>query len=268
MSGLIPLTVRDIKKWYRNPTFFFVGLIQPFFWIALFGSALSAGPFGSSSASVFLEGAHTYITFILGGVLTTTALFTGMFSGINIIWDRRLGTLSRLLSSPISRSSIVFSKILAAMVRILVQVVILFIAALVIPNGLELTNGITLLEIGVIIAAVLMIAFIFSAIFSIIAVRMRNMQTIFGITNLVNLPLMFASFALFPPSFMASWLKTVAYGNPVSWSAIAMRDVIINGTVISSSQMYTVGLYLLYLGILTVVTLLLVYFVTEKEIRE
>ncbi len=266
MSGLIPLTVRELKKWYRSPVFFFVGLIQPFFWIGLFGSAFSGG--GGAFGSIALDNAKNYITFVIAGVLTTTALFTGMFSGINIIWDRRLGTLSRLLASPISRSSIVFSKVISSIARIMVQVVILIAAALVIPNGLEFANGFTLFSAFVIVSATLMIAFIFSSLFSLIAVKMRNMQTIFGISNLVSLPLMFASFALFPKAFMAGWLESVAVWNPVSWSAEAMRNVIINGSAISSSLMYSTLGYLFYLAILTLAVLVLTYYVTEKEIRE
>lgn len=268
MSGLIPLTVREIKKWYRSPVFFLVGLIQPFLWIALFGSALSGGLFGSSQASSFFEGAPNYITFVTAGILTTTALFTGMFSGVNVIWDRRLGPMARFLASPISRSSIIFSKVLASMIRITVQVIILIVAALVIPNGLKFQNSFSLTEVGVLVAAVLMIAFIFSSIFTILAVRMRNMQTIFGLTNLVSLPLMFASFALFPATFMATWIADVAKYNPVSWSAQAIRHVIINGTAISSSLMSAVGWDLLFLAVLSIGVLIITYYVSEKEISE
>lgn len=270
MSGLIPLTSRELKKWYRNPVFFIVGLLQPFFWVALFGSAFDLTKLsvpGFSAGDIILQGAPNYITFILGGVLTITSLFTAMFSGTNIIWDRRMGTLGRFLASPIRRSSIVFSKIISATVRILVQVVILIIAALLIPNGLEFQNGFTLFDAFVIAAAVILVAFSFSSIFSIIAVRMTRMETIFGIVNLVNLPLMFASYTLFPPHLMANWLSTIAQYNPVSWSAVAIRTVIINGTL-TASQMGTVLKDLGGLAILALGLIILTYYVTEKGIRE
>lgn len=271
MSGLIPLTSRELKKWYRNPVFFVVGLLQPFFWVALFGSALDISKFmggGSSAiADVFLQGSPNYITFILGGVLTITSLFTAMFSGTNIIWDRRMGTLGRFLASPIRRSSIVFSKIISATIRILVQVVILIVAALLIPNGLKFQNGFTLFDAGVIAAAVILVAFSFSSIFSIIAVRMTRMETIFGIVNLVNLPLMFASYTLFPSGVMADWLSTIAKYNPVSWSAESIRMVIINGSL-TASQMNSVMTWLGGLAVLALGLILLTYYVTEKGIRE
>ncbi len=268
MSGLVPLTVRELKKWYRSPVFFFVGLLQPFFWIALFGSAFSGGPFASPLYSSAIDNAPNYITFVVAGVLTTTALFTGMFSGINIIWDRRLGTLSRLLASPISRSSIVFSKVLSSIARIMVQVVILILAALVIPDGLRFVNGFTLFAAAVIVATTLMIAFIFSSLFSVIAVKMRNMQSIFGISNLISLPLMFASFAMFPKTFMIGWLQSVAVWNPISWAADAMRTVIINGSAITTTQSYSTLFDLLVLGILSLAVFLFTYFISEQEIRE
>ena len=124
MSGLGPLTMRELKKWYRNPVFLITGLIQPFFWVALFGSAFDftklfsgftpPGISVTSEVKLALDGAPNYITYIVGGVLTITGLFTAMFAGTNIIFDRRLGPMGRFLSSPIRRSSIVLSKILSA----------------------------------------------------------------------------------------------------------------------------------------------------------
>ncbi len=267
MGGLLPLTVRELRRWYRNPIFLIVGLLQPVFWIILFGSAFDIAKFGSVGAQAFFGGAKDYITYILGGILTITGLFTGMFSGTNIIWDRRLGILGRFLVSPIKRSSIVFSRIIASIVRILVQVLILVVIALIIPDGLKVSSSFNLTDALILVSAVLMISFVFSSIFSIIAIRMTRMETIMGITNLVNLPLMFASYALFPPDLMVSWLSTVAKYNPVSWSAESIRLVIING-VLSHSQALTVESYMLALFALTVVLLLLVYFVSEAGIKE
>jgi ABC-2 type transport system permease protein len=234
MSGLGPLTVRELKKWYRNPVFFITGLLQPFFWIALFGSAFDITKFFPGASELILDGAPNYITYIVGGVLTISSLFTAMFAGTNIIFDRRLGPMGRFLSSPIRRSSIVFSKILSSTIRVMPQALILILAALVIPNGLKFVHGFTVLDALVIIAAIILVSFIFSSIFSVIAIRMTNMNSIFGIVNLVNLPLLFVSYAMFSSSMMASWLSSVAAYNPVSWSAEAMRMVIINGNLTGS----------------------------------
>ncbi|WMT51528.1 MAG: ABC transporter permease [Ferroplasma sp.] len=267
MGGLIPLTVRDLKRWYRNPVSAVVGVIQPIFWIVLFGSAFDIAKFGGAASSAFFEGAPDYITYLMGGILTIIGLFTGMFSGVNIIWDRRLGILQRFLIAPINRASIVFSRILSSVVRILVQIVILFIVAFLIPDGLKLQHGIDALDIVVIVSAVLMISFIFSSLFSIIAVRTTKMESVFGIVNLINLPLMFASFAMFPPDLMAGWLEHVARYNPVSWSAQSIRMVIINGTL-NSGQAHTVLVYMMGLLALTVFMLVITYVVSNKEIRE
>ena len=268
MSGLGPLTVRELKKWYRNPVFFITGLLQPFFWIALFGSAFDITKFFPGASDLILGGAPDYITYIVGGVLTITGLFTAMFAGTNIIFDRRLGPMGRFLSSPIRRSSIVLSKILSATLRILPQALILIVAALLIPNGLKFIHGFTVLDGLVIVAAIVMISFIFSSIFSVIAIRMTNMNSIFGIVNLVNLPLLFVSYAMFAPGMMASWLSNIAKYNPVSWSAEAMRMVIINGTTMTASQWTQVGQWLSGLAILAVALILLTAFLAEKEIRD
>jgi ABC-2 type transport system permease protein len=266
MGGLIPLTVRDLKRWYRNPVSAVVGVIQPIFWIILFGSAFDITKFGSSFSSAFFEGAPDYITYLMGGILTIIGLFTGMFSGVNIIWDRRLGILQRFLIAPINRASIVFSRILSSVARILVQIVILFIVAFLIPDGLKIEHGFTAMDAIILVSAVLMISFIFSSLFSIIAVRTTKMESIFGILNLINLPLMFASFAIFPPKLMAGWLEHVAVYNPVSWSSQSIRMVLINGTL-NSGQAHTVLIYMLGLLGLSVFMLILTYIVSNKEIR-
>ncbi len=266
MGGLIPLTIRDLKRWYRNPVSAVVGVIQPIFWIVLFGSAFDIAKFGPNLSSAFFEGAPDYITYLMGGILTIIGLFTGMFSGVNIIWDRRLGILQRFLIAPINRASIVFSRILSSVARILVQIVILFVVAFLIPDGLKIEHGFTVLDVVVLVSAVLMISFIFSSLFSIIAVRTTKMESIFGIVNLINLPLMFASFAIFPPDLMAGWLENVARYNPVSWSAQSIRIVIIHGTL-SASEAHTVLLYMVGLLALSIFMLVLTYIISNKEIR-
>ncbi len=267
MSGIGPLTVRELKKWYRNPVFFITGLIQPFFWIALFGSAFDITKFFPSASTVVLDGAPDYITYIVGGVLTITGLFTAMFAGTNIIFDRRLGPMGRFLASPIRRSSIVFSKIISATIRVLPQALILVVAALFIPNGLKFVHGFTVPDVLVVITAIVLVSFIFASIFSAIAIRMTNMNSIFGIVNLVNLPLLFVSYAMFSPSMMASWLSNVAKYNPVSWSAEAIRMVIINGSL-TLSQWDQVGIWLCGLAILAAFMILLTALLAEKEIRD
>jgi ABC-2 type transport system permease protein len=267
MSGLGPLTVRELKKWVRNPVFLITGLLQPFFWIALFGSAFDLTKFLPGASSFVLGGAPNYITYITGGVLTITGLFTAMFAGTQIIFDRRLGPMGRFLSSPIRRSSIVFSKILSSVIRIMPQVVILIVAALLIPNGLKFPHGFTVIDALVLITAITLISFIFSSIFSVIAIRMENMNSIFGIVNLVNLPLLFVSYAMFAPGMMASWLSNIAEYNPVSWSAEAIRMVIING-VLTASQWVQVERWLGGLTVIAAVVLALTAVLSEREIRD
>ncbi|MCL4314472.1 MAG: ABC transporter permease [Candidatus Thermoplasmatota archaeon] len=264
MSGLGPLTSRELKKWYRNPISLFTGLIQPLFWLVLFGSAFSKiSDFGPA----ILDGAPNYITYILGGVLTIIGLFTALFSGVNLIFDRRLGVLGRFLIAPIRRSSIVFAKIFSSSFRILINAAILIAAALIIPNGLKFVHGFTVLDALILVTAVILTSLIFSSIFTTIAVRITRPDTIFGIINLVNLPLLFVSYAMFPPDLMAGWLSDMAKYNPVSWSAETIRTVIINGSL-SASQAYHVSVWLGGLAALAAFLLTLTYFVSEKEIRE
>jgi ABC-2 type transport system permease protein len=97
---------------------------------------------------------------------------------------------------------------------------------------------------------------------------MTNMNSIFGIVNLVNLPLMFASYAMFAPGMMATWLSNIAKYNPISWSAEAMRTVIIYGNATTLSQWTQIGWWLGGLAILAVALILFTAYMAEKEIRD
>ncbi|MEM0245265.1 MAG: ABC transporter permease, partial [Thermoplasmata archaeon] len=96
MGARYSLTVRELKKWIRNPANLFISLVQPIFWIILFGSAFditklipSNIPGGSTYVmNSFFMGAKNYISFLTPGMLAIMALFSAMFSGMSIIWDR------------------------------------------------------------------------------------------------------------------------------------------------------------------------------------
>jgi len=278
MGARISLTVRELKKWVRNPVQFFVSLIQPLFWILLFGSAFNITHLiptnipGSSIIvinmmnSVFM-GAKNYISFLTPGMMSVIILFTAMFSGISIIWDRRFGFLTKLIVAPIPRDSIIISKVFSSIVKSLVQASILFIIALLIPGGLSVGSGFNVYDLLGVYSALFLLSFGFSSLFSLIVVRIRDWQTLMAITNLLNLPLTFASTALFPSSIMPDWLKTVAGYNPLSWGTNIVRTLILRGSL-TASELSSITNDFIYLTVFSVFMFILVFFVSKYSFEE
>ncbi len=230
MSGLLALTGREIKKWYKNPFVLAISLVQPIIWMGLFGKAMNLGAIVPSSSSgnllaAFLGGVGDYFSFMAVGMLAFVVLFATMFSGMSIVWDRRLGFLNKILSTPASRGSIVLSKVFIAVIRALVQAGIVLIAAVVL--GLALGPDFTPLSLIAVFGALFLMSIGLSALFVAIAIRSKKWETQMAIMNLLNLPLLFASNALFPTASMPPWLQDIAKVNPVTYGTEAARQLIL-----------------------------------------
>lgn len=234
MSGLVALTGREIKKWYKNPFVLFISLIQPIIWMGLFGkamdlSALTGGSTQGLAAFQNIFGVRDYFSFMAVGMLAFVVLFTTMFSGMSIVWDRRLGFLNKILSTPASRGSIIMSKVFISVIRSLIQAGIVLIAAVVL--GLQWGINFTPLTLLAVFAALFLMCIGLSAMFVAIAIRSTKWETQMAIMNLLNLPLLFASNALFPIALMPNWLQDIAQFNPVTYGVDAAREFILYNTI-------------------------------------
>jgi ABC-2 type transport system permease protein len=255
--GLWALTNRELKKLYKNPLLLFMTVIQPLIWLGLFGKAMNLSQIftgtkisipsslsqglGLSNTQVngiqnFLSGlgpgllqktfgTTSYFSFMSIGMISFIVLFTCMFSGMSIVWDRRLGILNKLLSTPVARGSILMSKVFNSVIRSLMQAAIVLVVAF----ALGLTVGPDFHPVNLlgVFADVFLLCMGLSSIFILIAIRSTNWQTQMTVMNLLNLPLLFASNALFPTSIMPSWLQTVANYNPISYATDASRQLVL-----------------------------------------
>lgn len=268
MGARISLTNRELKKWVRNPILLIVALVQPLFWIILFGNAFNITALvpKSEMATVFL-GASNYISYLTPGMLAIIILFTAMFSGASIIWDRRLGFMTRLIVAPIPRDSIVTSKVFASLVKSIIQASVLLVVALLIPNGMRLSSTFNIMDLGVLYLILILLALGFSSLFAAIVIRVKKWETLMGIMNLINLPLMFASTAMFPVAIMPDWLKTIASYNPISWAASSMRLIMIKGNL-TSAQWLTTWLDIGYLAIFVAAMFVIVIVLSKYSFEE
>ena len=279
--GLWALTNRDLKKWYQNPIVFMIGIIQPILWLALLGKAMNIGAMFSSTSipplpqqlaatltSQQLQGLGAYFSGLQSTIMTSTfntgdyfsfmamgmvafvTVFTTAFVGMSVVWDRRLGFMNKVLSTPVARSVIITSKVISASIRSVFQAGIVTVIAYLL--GLKLGANFSVFSIFGVFAIVFLIGFGLSSLFTAITLRTTRMETPQAIFNLVTLPLMFASSAYFPINLMPDWLKPIAYANPISYTIDAVRRL-----MVFSDGFGPLPLDFAYVGIFAVVVTLI-----------
>ncbi len=253
LHGTWTLTKRELKKWFNNPIVLLVTIVQPIVWMVLFGKAMNLGAMLSNlppdlgqqiMRSTF--GTSDYFSYMAIGMISFTIMFTSMFGGMSIVWDRRLGFLDKVLSTPVSRATVVIAKGLNAAVRSLFQAfVILGVAAML---GLSFSSTFSPLNLLPIILAICLLSMGLSTIFVAMAVRATRFETPMALVNLVNLPFMFASNVFVPFSMMPSWLQTIARVNPISYFTDAIRQL-----TVFEMDVSTLVLDFVFLGAFTLV---------------
>jgi ABC-2 type transport system permease protein len=183
-----------------------------------------------------------YFSFMAVGIIAFSALFTTMFSGMSVVWDRRLGFLNKVLSTPVSRAVIIFSKVLSATLRSMFQAGL--IIAIAVALGLQFGATFNPIFILGVFGMMFLICVGLSSLFIAITIRSTRIETPMAVMNLITLPLMFASNAFFPTKFMPDWLQTVARFNPLTYTTDAVRQLLIFTTDFGQ-----VALDFLYVGI-------------------
>jgi ABC-2 type transport system permease protein len=222
-SQLWGLYVREVLRTFRNPFVVLITLVQPFMWLAFFGSSFGNVP---KSYLEGLFGTSNYIEFLLPGVLSTSMLSIGMFGSMSTIQDKRFGFMKRILLTPTSKATVYLTKALGSATRGLVQIPVMLVAAWAFGVPFHGTVfawagwllGLTFLGVG------------FSAFFLAVTASSTDWQTPGVISNFITMPLMFASGALFPSQNYPPWMQTIAHYNPVGYSALLGRDVVVYGT--------------------------------------
>jgi len=260
VHGLWALTNRELKKWYKTPVILLLSLIQPVIWLGLFGKAMNFGAIftggsfnipglnlpksvlDSISSQIMQQtfGTSDYFSFLAVGMLSFISLFMAMQSGMSVVWDRRLGFLNKELSTPLARGAIPLGKVFASILRGLVQAAIVLVIAILL--GLDASN-VTILGLLGTFAGLFLMVMGFSSLFVMLAVRSSNQDTQMMIVNLLNLPLLFASNAMFPAKFMPGWLQPIVQANPVSYATDISRQLLLGSTGMAS-----LGFDFLYLG--------------------
>jgi ABC-2 type transport system permease protein len=208
----------ELKKLFRDPTELLSRAVQPLLWLVIFGQVFS-------KVRGIPTGNVSYLAFMTPGILAQSVLFTGIFYGIAIIWERDLGIIHKLLVSPAHRSSLVIGKAASAGVRGAAQAVIIYLIALV----MHIQINWNLFAIAGVLLAVALGSAVFSTFSLVIACIVKSRERFMGIGQVLTMPLFFASNAIYPIALMPRWLQAVAVLNPLTYLVDALRGIMIQG---------------------------------------
>jgi ABC-2 type transport system permease protein len=212
MDIVYALWLRNIKRYVRSKSRIIGSLGMPLFFLLILGFGLD------SVVRIPGAGGSGYIEFIIPGIVAMSVLFTSVFSGIQVIWDKQFGFLKETLVAPVSRLEIMLGQTLGGATTALIQGAIILVVSLFI--GLQFPGA-----PGFAIAALfmLLIGICFAAFGIAIASKMEDMHGFQLIMNFVIFPIFGLSGALFPIESLPEWLRVVTYLDPLTYGVEGIR---------------------------------------------
>jgi ABC-2 type transport system permease protein len=228
---------RQMQLVLRNPVWVIIGVVQPLYFLFLFGPLLEKALGAPTQA-------QAYLVFI-PGLLVMLAMFGSMFVGFGLIAELRAGVIERSRVTPVSRLALMLGRSLRDVVTLFFQA--LLITLLAIPFGLTV-------KIGDLLLAFLMLSLIglmLSAASNAIALKLRSEDALAPLMNGVAQPLLLLSGILLPLSMAPGWLQGVGDWNPFAWAVDGTRALFAGDP--GNSHVWQA---LLILGVLTVLSLM------------
>jgi ABC-2 type transport system permease protein len=215
MDVIYILWLRQMKRYFRSRSRVLGAIGQPILFLLALGYGIG---------SVYKKaGQGNYIEFLVPGIIIQTLLFSGVFWGIQILFDKRFGFLKEMLVAPVSRLRILLGNALGGSTIALMQGIMVFVIATIL--GFRPHDWL-LLPVALILMIILSITL--TSFGAGIASMVEDFQGFQGINNFLIFPLFFLSGALYPLTSAPDWLKFLGYINPLSYSVDALRWALIN----------------------------------------
>ena len=209
----LALTKRLFLQLIRRPSTLIAGIIQPLIWLILFGALFSNAPDG------LLPGGMNYGTFLGAGVIVFTAFSGALNAGLPVMFDREFGFINRLLVAPLqSRNSIIFASVIYITSISILQSLAIMLTASFLGYGWPGITGFLL-----VLLTLMILVFAVTALSLGLAFSLPGHIELIAVIFVVNLPLLFASTALAPISFMPTWLGWLAAVNPLTFAIEPIR---------------------------------------------
>jgi len=225
LRALYTLWLREIKRFIRDRARVITSFVQPLLWLVIF-----AGGFG---ARLTIPGIN-YQQYLFPGIIGQTLLFTAMFMGISVIWDKEFGFMKEILVAPVSRFTIFIGKMFGDSTAALLQGVIVFVFGFILGIPFDPITLLAALPIMLLITLGLV------SVGLIIASFIGSLENFGAIQTFINLPLFFLSGALFPVSGagVPEWLKVASAFDPLTYGVDALRTVILGSAWPSLQPLY------------------------------
>ena len=223
IQAIYVMWLRQMKRFIRSKSRLISSLVQPLFFLLILGSGFRVAIF---------EGVGDYLSFLSPGIIAMAILFSSMFTGISVLWDKQFGFLQEVLVAPISRISIIIGRTLGGATVALIQGLIILIISLFL--GVHISGF-----IGLILTLLFMILIAFTAVgFGlVIASKMEDFQGFQLIMSLVIMPLLFLSSAFFPVTANPT-MKSIALFNPLFYMVDGLRGSLIVGVDTVNSPLF------------------------------
>lgn len=253
---LLTIYWRDMLRYVRFRALLISSLVQPALWLAFFGIAMSSsfdsiGPQFPSVPGIPQVG---YLTYMCAGVISMTTLFTSLFGGMSLLFDKNWGLLREVMAAPMSRSNIVLGTGLSGVTKSIIQAVIILVFGLLL--GVQFFAGYTPLQTVVAVVGILVFvsAFALGFVFlsAAIALTMESPEGMQGIMTLLTMPIFFASNALYPVQAFPAVLQAVSLVNPLTHMVTGIRYFAIGPefSAIGQSFSYSVADLAISFGVL------------------
>jgi ABC-2 type transport system permease protein len=217
MRVIYILWLREVKKYLRSRTQIIASLGSPIMYLGVLGFGL--GPIFQKA------GEGSYLQFMAPGVIGMTILFTSMFSGIALLWDRQFGFLKETLVAPVPRLWIMIGRTLGGATVAILQGSLIFVACLI--------AGFRPVSVAVIPLALLfmaLIAIVFAALGTVIGSSLKDMQGFQLVMNFLVMPIFFLSGALYPLTNLPRVLAVLTRIDPLTYGVDGVRTVLIGAT--------------------------------------
>lgn len=213
MSAVYVLWLRQIKKYLRSKPRIIGSLGQPLLFLLALGFGL--GPMFQKA------GGGNYMDFLVPGIIAMSILFTSIFTGIELIWDRQFGFLKETLVAPVSRFSIMLGRTLGGATSAVIQGILVLIIAMIIGF-----RPISIISVLIAILFMAIVGILFTALGTAIASKLEDMQGFQLIINFLIMPLFFLSGALFPLDTAPTALRIISYFNPLTYGVDGIRGAL------------------------------------------
>ena len=239
MNAIYILWLREVKKYSRSRVQIIASLGQPLLYLLVLGFGL--GP-------VFQKaGGGSYLQFMAPGIVGMAVLFTSVFSGIALLWDRQFGFLKETLVAPVARINVMIGRTLGGATVAMLQGTLIMVVCLI--AGFR---PVSVIGVPLGFAFMALIAIVFAALGTSIGSSLQDMQGFQLIMNFLVLPIFFLSGALFPLNNLPKALSFVTRLDPLSYGVDGLRATLIGashfGAIVDAVVLAVVAVGLLCLG--------------------